>query len=155
MLRNLRDETVTIPNIFKRPGPTAACVADAPVLKIPCGHALCCQGGTKMSRMGEVILVSPISAMNIHDDEIWPFALRQAQIAELIRIASISNTNVSRRWRKGQNFIGKHAAGIIGLLVETRLAAATSGDLLGAIGDLGGEFHAKQRREYPCNPTSL
>lgn len=107
-MRDLREKAVTVGNVFKRAGPAAARIADAPIFHVPGGASFASQRGTQMASVQEVILSAPESSVDIHNyrKRGGLFSIGEAKIAKLIPVVPIGKP-LGCGWRsKSQDIFG-------------------------------------------------
>src|SRR5215470_13943128 len=107
-LGDLRKKAVTADDVLERSRPSAASIANSPILQIEGRHAFRSQRGTRMPGMLKVILRAPESAMNIHHDRKRPFPFGKPEIAKLIWIGTVGQAHICG-WRRLIEHVFRHA----------------------------------------------
>src|SRR5215467_9203267 len=107
-LGDLRKKAVTADDVLERSRPSAARIANSPILQIEGRHASRSQRGTRMPGMLKIILRAPESAMNIHHDRKRPFPFGKPEIAKLIWIGTVGQAHICG-WRRLIEHVFRHA----------------------------------------------
>src|SRR5262249_50889943 len=102
--------TVGAADIFKASRPSSARVSHTAILDIPGGQACTLQRVTEMAGVSQVILGAPVAAMDKEDQRMRPFAGRQPNIHELIRIRAVGEPKVRPRRLLGQDVFTLHGS---------------------------------------------
>src|ERR1700686_3390648 len=75
-------------------GPTAARIADSPILEIPARGSCPCERRAGMSRVIQAVGISPVPTMNEDDNWMRAGAAGQSKIAELLQIFAVRDPRV-------------------------------------------------------------
>src|ERR1700690_2251069 len=104
----LQQKTVGRANVLKRPRPSTADVAYAPVFNIEGSEAGGAQRFAEMSAMSQAVLRPPIAAVNVDQNCVRGLCAWQPRFEELIGIGAIRYALIETRLRLAENVLGEH-----------------------------------------------
>jgi len=84
-------------DIFKRAGPSAARIADAPVLNIPCGHSVFFERIAEVACIGKIVPGPPKAAVNEEHNGMRAFPRGHTDIDELIWVLAVRQSQIGVR----------------------------------------------------------
>src|SRR5262249_13263903 len=108
-------------DIFKCSGPSPATISDSSVFNIPGCDSSLGQRGTQMSCIIQIVLGSPVAAVNKEDNGMWLFAAGNADVYKLIGVGTVHGPAIRLRRFPAQNGFALHCQ-----QYKRRCRAATS-----------------------------
>src|SRR5579863_9074997 len=91
LIRDLRKMRSAGADVIEGSGPSAARVAETPILQAPGGDALACERLAHVSEMRQVIFGSPIATVDHDCRGMRSVASRRAQLAELKLVRAVGD----------------------------------------------------------------
>ncbi len=72
---DLRDEAISVRDVFECAGPSTTGIADAPVFQVPGRNSLPGESGTQVPGVRKIVFGAPEASMDVDRNRKWPFAL--------------------------------------------------------------------------------